>query len=235
MATTRSGNNSGLFLTFEGPDGGGKTTQAALLESALVARGVATVRTREPGGDRVGERVREMLLSNTKGGDTLTAQAELLLFAAARAQNVASVVRPALASGSVVISDRFVDSTVAYQGHGRGLSLAFIDELNRFATNGLFPDRTFLLDLPPRQAIARHAVEKRNRLDNEPGEFHERVRVGFLALAQENPERFVVLDGAQNVALVARAIQTHVFALLGLPPESAPVAGNDARVAALSD
>ena len=200
----------GLFITFEGPDGGGKTTQAALLESALIHRGYSVVRTREPGGDSVGERVRELLLYSD-----MTAQAELLLFAAARAQNVASVIRPALAAGQIVLCDRFVDSTVAYQGYGRSLSLEFIAALNHFATDGLLPDRTFLMDLPPDAAIARHAVEKRNRLDNAGSEFHNRVRDGFQTLAAAEPERFVIFDASQPIEAVATAVLKQILPLLG--------------------
>jgi thymidylate kinase len=207
----------GWFFTFEGPEGAGKTTQMARVEAALVARGFAVTRTREPGGDPVGERVRELLLRRTPetdgedGAAPLCAEAELLLFAAARAQNVRSVVLPALAAGHLVLCDRFTDSTIAYQGWGRGLPLETIRQVNAFATGGRAPDRTFLLDLPPAQGLARRAQDEMNRLDREELAFHERVRSGFLALAEAEPERFVVLDAS----LPEEAVATRLLAAVG--------------------
>ena len=202
----------GWFVTFEGPDGCGKTTQIGLLEAALTAGGHAVTRTREPGGDPVGERVRDLLLSAS--GNTLSAEAELLLFAAARVQNVCGVVRPALAAGHVVLCDRFTDSTVAYQGHGRGLPLDIIAAINAFATGGLVPDRTFLLDLPPAAGLARRSRGEWNRLDRESLAFHERVRAGFLETAAGAPERIVVLDAARPLDVVAHDILASVLVLI---------------------
>ena len=201
----------GVFLTFEGPEGAGKTTQIGLLADALRGRGYTVTRTREPGGDRVGERVRDLLLHGDVG-----LEAELLLFAAARAQNVQTVVQPALVRGEIVLCDRFTDSTLAYQGAGRGLPLDFLHRVNAFATGGLTPARTFLLDLPPAQGLARQGAGEQNRLDREDLAFHERVRAAFLALARAEPGRFVVINAALPVPDVARLLDEAVAPLL--PP-----------------
>ncbi len=206
---------SGLFLTFEGPDGGGKTTQITRLAERLTARGYTVTRTREPGGDRVGEKVRDLLLH----GD-VSPEAELLLFAAARAQNVEAVVRPALEAGHIVLCDRFTDSTVAYQGHGRGLSLDLIARLNIFATRGLTPDKTFLLDLPPMTGLSRQRASEQDRLDREALSFHERVRDGFLDAARAHPDRILVLDAALPVAEITQRLWTAVERLLPTRPET---------------
>lgn len=203
--------DKGLFLTFEGPEGSGKSTQIELLEAELRTRGRPVTRTREPGGDIVGERVRELLLR--EGADKMGVQAELLLFAAARAQNVADVIRPALAQGHVVLCDRFTDSTLAYQGHGRGLPIPFITQINEFATGGLVPDRTFLLDLPPQVGLARQSPDAQNRLDRESLDFHERVRAGFLVVAAREPGRIHVLDAARPAAVVFDDLLKAVLAL----------------------
>jgi dTMP kinase len=202
----------GLFLTFEGPEGAGKTTQIALLAEALERAGQRVTRTREPGGDAVGERVREIVLSGASG--SVTPAAELFLMAAARAQNVAAVVRPALERGDVVLCDRFTDSTLAYQGYGRGLPAQALAPVNRLATGGLQPDRTFLFDLPPAVGLARQSAEKQDRLDREGLGFHERVRAGFLAIAAEEPERVVVFDATLPVHELASALLAAVLPLL---------------------
>lgn len=204
--------NRGRFITFEGPDGAGKTTQIALLEAALRARGHAVARTREPGGDPVGERVRDLLLQRDVA--PVAPEAELLLFGAARAQNVRSVVRAALAAGQVVLCDRFTDSTLAYQGHGRGLPLDLIRRVNAFAAGGLVPDRTFLLDLPPAEGLARQAEAQQNRLDRESLVFHERVRRGFLEAAAAEPGRIVRLDATQTADALAEQILADVLVLV---------------------
>jgi len=192
----------GVFLTFEGPDGAGKTTQLGLLEQALTGRGYAVVRTREPGGDAVGEQVRRMLLDR----EAMTPEAEFLLFAASRAQNVAEVIVPALEAGKIVLCDRFTDSSLAYQGYGRGLSRELIRAANAFATRGLTPDKTFLLDVPVQIGKARRAAGETNRLDREAEAFHARVREGYLAVAAAEPERIVTLDGTQPVDVVYTAL-----------------------------
>jgi len=185
-----------MFITFEGPDGGGKTTQIARLQASLEARGVPVLRTREPGGDFVGERVRDVLL-HAPADQPLTPEAELFLFAAARAQNVAHVVRPALRAGKIVLCDRYTDSTIAYQGFGRRWPLEVVRQVNAIATGGLAPDRTFLLDLPPEVGLSRQDEGDKDRLDRESLEFHGRVRAGFLAAAQAEPARIVILDATR--------------------------------------
>jgi dTMP kinase len=202
---------AGLFLTLEGPEGAGKTTQLTRLLLWLEAQGYAVVRTREPGGDAVGERVRELLLSTQ-----MTPEAELLLFAAARAQNVAEVVRPALEAEKLVLCDRYTDSSLAYQGFARGLSLDAIRAINAFATRGLTPTRTFLFDLPAEIGLARRHRDTggTNRLDHESLAFHQKVREGFRALAAAEPGRWVVIDAAQSEDVVAEALQAAVEPLL---------------------
>ena len=200
----------GIFFTFEGPDGAGKTTQIGRLERALAERGYETLRTREPGGDFVGEQVRQLLLDRS----AMTSEAEFLLFAASRAQNVAQVVRPALEAGRIVLCDRFTDSSLAYQGFARGLPVAFIRAANAFATRGLAPHKTFLLDVPVEIGKARRSVGETNRLDREAEAFHQRVRDGYLAVAAEEPERFVILDGTQSEDAVFAQLWAAVQALL---------------------
>ncbi len=202
---------AGLFLTLEGPEGAGKTTQLARLLLRLEAAGHSVVRTREPGGDAVGERVRELLLSTQ-----MTSEAELLLFAAARAQNVAEVVRPALEAGKIVLCDRYTDSSLAYQGYARGLSLEAIRAINHFATRDLVPARTLLLDLPAEEGLARRHQDAgtANRLDHESLNFHQKVRTGFQELAAAEPERWVVIDAAQSEDVVAEALWAAVEPLL---------------------
>ena len=203
----------GVFLTFEGGEGAGKTTQIARLADALMERGGAVTRTREPGGDPFGEKMRAVLLDRDAAP---VAAAELLLFAAARAQNVQTVIRPALDAGHVVLCDRFTDSTLAYQGAGRGLPREMIRAVNTVATGGLVPHRTFLLDVSPATGLARQSPDAQDRLDREALAFHERVRAGFLALAGAEPERFVVLNAAQSPdALFAELLA----AVLGVLPQ----------------
>lgn len=190
---------TGILITLEGPDGAGKTTQANLLQHRLELLGYTVVRTREPGGDSVGEKVRAMLLH-----DKMTPEAEFLLFAASRAQNVADVIEPALAAGSVVLCDRFIDSSIAYQGYGRGLSVDFIRAANVFATKGRMPDCTLLLDVPVEVGKARReGGGDVNRLDMEASSFHARVRDGYLAAAAENPERIKLINAECDVETLA--------------------------------
>ncbi|NLA64529.1 MAG: dTMP kinase [Leucobacter sp.] len=187
----------GLFVTFEGGDGAGKSTQADLLATWLEAQGYEVVRTRDPGGTPLGSAVRALLLH----GDHVDQRAEALLYAADRAQNLAEVVRPALARGAVVVQDRYIDSSLAYQGAGRPLPSSEIRELNEWATEGLWPQLTVLLDVSPDLAARRRASagQQADRLEREAAEFHHRVREGFLALAAAEPDRFLVLDAAQEV------------------------------------
>lgn len=206
--------NRGVFLTFEGPEGAGKTTQIARLEDELSGRGFRVTRTREPGGDPFGERVRGLLLDRDASPVPI---AELLLFAAARAQNVDTVIRPALAQGYVVLCDRFTDSTLAYQGHGRGLLEIAIRAVNGVATQGVQPAKTFLLDLPPAVGLARQMPEAQDRMDRETESFHERVRAGFLTAAAAEPGRFVVLDATQSPDVLFAQLLRAVLPLLPQP------------------
>ncbi len=204
----------GLWVTFEGGDGVGKTTQAALLGEWLAGRGRTVVRTREPGGTEVGVLVRDIVLHHR--GD-VAPRAEALLYAADRAHHVETLVRPALARGEAVIQDRYLDSSVAYQGAGRVLDADEIRDLSLWATGGILPDVTVLLDLEPRAARARLDADDKpfDRLEAEREEFHARVRAAFLALAAVEPERFLVLDAALPADELAARIRARVEPLLG--------------------
>ena len=193
-----------MFITFEGVDGSGKSTQAELLRDALAAEGREVVLTREPGGTEIGERVRELVLD----GPAMTAWAEAALFAAARAELVATVIRPALARGASVISDRYIDSSLAYQGIARGVGVEPVLELNLHAVQGLLPDRTVLLLVEPELA-ARRAVLK-DRLEREGAAFHERVAAAYRELAHLYPERIVAFDGARDPGVLAREIHERI-------------------------
>ena len=203
----------GVFVTLEGGDGSGKTTQAEALERWLVERGRTVVRTREPGGTDVGVEVREIVLHHR--GD-ITPRAEALLYAADRAHHIATLVRPALERGDVVIQDRYIDSSVAYQGAGRVLDPGEVRALSEWATEGLAPDLTVLLDLDPATARGRldEARTRYDRLEAEAAEFHDRVRQAYLGLAAAEPERFVVVDATLPVDEIAAAIRERVDALL---------------------
>jgi len=199
----------GWFITLEGIEGSGKTTQAARLADALRARGSEVITTREPGGTRAGELIRAIFLDSRIA---LEATAELLLVLADRAQHVREKVRPALEAGQIVISDRYADSTVAYQGYGRGLDLKLVDDLNRLAGGGIIPDLTLVLDCPPElglersQARMQGAVYIRDRFEGERIDFHRRVREGFRAIARGEPARAVLLDAAQAPGEISSAI-----------------------------
>jgi dTMP kinase len=181
-----------MFISFEGLDGSGKTTQATMLADALELEGREVVRVREPGGTPTGERIRELLLDPSA---TIAAPAEALLYAAARAQLVAEVIAPALARGSVVIADRFIDSSLAYQGTARGLGVDRILAVNQLATGGLMPDRTLLLQLPVALASERRGRAP-DRIEAESAGFHRAVADGFAAAAARFPERIRVVDGS---------------------------------------
>ena len=203
----------GLFVTLEGGDGSGKTTQAEVLEGWLGQQGRTVVRTREPGGTEVGVEVREIVLHHR--GD-IAPRAEALLYAADRAHHVATVVRPALGRGDVVIQDRYIDSSVAYQGAGRVLDPGEVRSLSAWATEGLVPDLTVLLDLDPVVARGRldGARTRYDRLEAEASEFHGRVRQAYLELAAAEPDRFVVVDATLPVDEIAALIRERVAALL---------------------
>jgi len=199
----------GLFLTLEGGDGAGKTTQSALLEEWLVADGAEVVRTREPGGTEVGLLIRDIVLHHP---GEIAARAEALLYAADRAHHIETVVRPAIERGDVVIQDRYLDSSVAYQGAGRILGREEVRELSLWATGGLLPDLTVLLDLDPRIARGRLDADDKpfDRLESEQDEFHTRVRAEFLAIAAAEPDRFLVLDAARPAPELAAVIRARV-------------------------
>jgi dTMP kinase len=217
----QGGTARGLFITFEGGDGVGKTTQAALLDEWLAARGRTVVRTREPGGTEVGVLIRDIVLHHR---GEVAARAEALLYAADRAHHVETVVKPALERGEVVIQDRYLDSSVAYQGAGRVLGRDEVRELSLWATGGLLPDLTVLLDLDHDAARDRLDADDKpfDRLESEQAAFHSRVRHEFLALATAEPERFLVLDASRSPADLATDIQGRVQALLaGAAPTGA--------------
>jgi dTMP kinase len=199
----------GWFIAFEGVEGAGKTTQLDRLRSELEARGHQVVATREPGGTPVGERIRAILLDPVAA--ELEPRAEALLFAAARAQLVEQVVRPALDRGAVVLCDRYLDSSLAYQGEARGLGRERIEQVNQWATGGLLPHLVVLLDLDPTAGLAR-AGGQRDRIEGQELEFHLAVSRGFRALAAEHPERYLVVDAALPAEQVARQVLAGVLA-----------------------
>jgi dTMP kinase len=199
----------GLFVTFEGGERTGKSTQIEALAARLRSTDRTVVTGREPGGTELGERLRETLFA----GDSPAPQAELLIFAAARAQLVQELIRPALDRGEVVLCDRFADSTVAYQQFGRGLNAALVASVNAAATSGLVPDLTVLLDMPPDEARQR-GDEETDYMEREDAAFHERVREGFLALAGAEPDRWATLDARLPIEELTDLIFEHLAALL---------------------
>lgn len=209
----------GLFITFEGGEGTGKTTQIALLAQHLRSRGYEVVVTREPGGTTLGEEIRRHLVCTL--ADPPIPEAELLLYEADRAQHVGKIIRPAIEKGAVVLCDRYADATVAYQGHGRGLDLELIRTLNRAATGGLKPDRTILLDLDPgsgvSRAITRHSddgPEPETRFENEEMEFHLKVRKGYALIAAGEPERVRRVEASgtvEEISLLVREALKDLF------------------------
>ncbi|WP_409047382.1 dTMP kinase [Microbacterium sp. HA-8] len=203
----------GVWITLEGGDGAGKTTQAGLLETWLRERGREVVRTREPGGTEVGTLVRDIVLHHR---GEVAPRAEALLYAADRAQHVATLVRPALERGAVVVQDRYLDSSVAYQGAGRVLDAGEIRDLSLWATEGALPHLTVLLDLDPSAARARLDADDKpfDRLEAEREDFHARVRAAFLQLAAAEPDRFLVLDATAPAADLAAAVCARVQPLL---------------------
>jgi dTMP kinase len=209
---------AGLFITFEGGEGAGKTSQLQALRSHLRAVGRDVVETRDPGGTPIGKQIRSLLLDPATGG--IAAVTELFLYEASRAQLVHEVIRPALAAGRIVLCDRFTDSTVAYQGYGRGLDLDLIARLNALAADGLSPDLTFLLDLEPEVGLTRAAQrgtprpEQHDRIEGEILGFHQRVRAGYRAIAAAEPDRVILLDAARGMAEIEGLIRRQVEARL---------------------
>ncbi len=210
----------GVFITFEGIEGSGKSTQIILLANHLAETGRAVTLTREPGGTDIGDQVRKILLD--PANRALAPTAELLLYAAARAQHLEELVRPELESGKNVLCDRFSDATLAYQGSGRGLDEAMIRALDRMATGGLKPDLTILLDIEAAAGLARargrnrtRGLETEARFENEELAFHERVRRGYLALARSEPGRFRVIDAARTPDEIQNSIRNIVAGCIG--------------------
>jgi len=198
-----------MFVTFEGVDWSGKSTQARMLAGWLEDQGRSVLSTREPGGTPVAERVRELVLH----GDEMSPWAEAALYAAARAENVAAVIRPALARGADVVCDRYLDSSVAYQGAGRGLGEEPVRELSLLVTGGLLPDRTFVVALDPDEARLRAGADH-DRIERAGDDFMRRVADAYVALAEAEPERIVVVDGDRPKSEIAEEIREHVRSLL---------------------
>ena len=200
---------SGFFVTFEGIEGCGKSTQAKLLHERLEAEGYAALVTREPGGTPLAEQIREIVLDPAT--ENLDLVAELFLFEAARAQHVAERVRPALADGVIVICDRYTDSTTAYQGGGRSMNIGLVEELHHRATGGLEPDVTFLLEVPLDEGLKRASARNpADRMEQEAPEFHDRVRRTFEMIADRDSQRVVRVDGMQPIEAISEEIWGHV-------------------------
>jgi dTMP kinase len=209
--------DGGWFVTFEGPEGSGKTIQAARIRDLAEAAGLPVVLTREPGGTAVGELIRNILMAAGQDAVALGPRTDALLFNAARAQHVDDVIRPALARGALVICARYADSTIAYQGYGSGLPLPALRELERLATDGLRPDLTILLDLPVEVGLARKAGDEQQRFEAGMDlAYHRRVRDGFRMMAADEPDRFVVVDAGVGVADVFDQTRLAISRLPGL-------------------
>ena len=207
-----------LFITFEGIEGCGKTTQIGLLTSYLQGIQRPFLLTREPGGTEVGERIRQILLSSENAG--IEPMAELFLYAAARVQHYRQVISPALHERNIVLCDRFADATLAYQGYGRGLDLAWIEKIHSRTVENIKPDLTFLLDVPVEEGLRRALkrmekhTEKEDRFEREALDFHQRVRDGYLALARREPQRIIVLDGMKDEGTIHHGIVSHLSSRL---------------------
>jgi dTMP kinase len=213
------------FITFEGIEGCGKTTQIRMAGAFLKAQGVPIIITEEPGGTPLGKRIREILLN--RGTCSISPDTELLLFAAARSQHSQDVILPAFKQGKMVLCDRFFDATLAYQGFGRGLDISFIHRLHDFSAAGLKPALTILLDLPVEQGLGRamhriaqsegRGLDLEDRFEREDREFHRKIRAGYLALAEEEPERFRVVDASREAGSVHEDICEHLREFLKRP------------------
>ncbi len=203
---------NGILISFEGSEGSGKSTQIARLAQRLQDMGREVISTREPGGTEIGEQIRNIIVHNSKG-DEMCAETELLLFAAARAQLVRQTIVPALLAGTTVLSDRFLDSTTVYQGIARNLALGPVNQINRFAVGDVMPDLTIVIDVPTDVSLARirqRASDLPDRMERENIDFYEKVRVGYLVLAKNMPERIVVIDGTLKQEAIEAQIWTAV-------------------------
>ena len=194
---------NGIFITFEGPDASGKTTQIRLLQEVLEKENMEPLLTREPGGTPISEKIREILLDRDSAD--MSSITEMLLYAAARAQHVEQIIKPALEAGRVVICNRFTDSSIAYQGFGRGLG-SIVSEINQIATAGLQPDLTFLLITTPEHMRQRISAGREDRLEAEKDDFHRRVLEGFLELGEKEPKRIISIDGSQSIETISGII-----------------------------
>jgi dTMP kinase len=201
-----------LFITFEGAEGCGKSTQARALWQRLVRRGIPAVLTHEPGGTALGNRLRYVLKKRLQ--DKISPLGELFLFAACRVQIVNEVIRPGLEQGKVVICDRFSDSTTAYQGYGRGVNLETVEEINELATAGIKPHLTILLDIPADKGLNRKTARANDRFEAESIAFHRKVRDGYLTLAVEEPDRWLVIDGTLPRAEIGKIVWDRVNSIL---------------------
>ena len=207
----------GLFVVFEGVEGSGKTTQSRALKRRLTREGYQATLLQEPGGTPTGERIRRWLL---KGDRHISPMAELFLFSAARAPLVESVIRPALDRDEVVVCDRYIYSTVAYQGYGRGLALDTVRQINLMATGGLLPELVILLDLAPDDGLHRIAERPLDRIEQEQSGFHRRVRQGYLEMAQQDPQRWLVLDSSQSKASISDLVWMRLSKMLRVGQDS---------------
>ncbi len=205
----------GILISLEGVEGSGKSTQLDLLTDDLKAMGRKVLKVREPGGTELGERVRTLLLE--KGGANISPLAELFLYFSSRAQLVEEVLRPALDAGFVILCDRYMDATVAYQGYGRGLDVGLIEQTNRFLVGDALPDLTFLLDLEADAGLSRISGRGRDRLEAEGLAFHERVRKGYLKVAARNSRRIKIIPANRGILEIAAEIRGYVTALLAAP------------------
>ena len=204
---------NGKFITFEGSEGSGKSTQAALVLDYLKLKNKPVVLLREPGGVKISEAIRKLLLdvANTGMGN----ECETLLYMAARAQMIKEVLLPQLTSGKIILCDRFLDSTIAYQGYGNGIDVKTIEQLGCFVTGGLTPDLTILFDIEPTQGLAR-TNSKKDRIESRPLEYHHRVREGYLALSQQYPQRIKVIKVDASQEEIFKRVKVHIDALLDL-------------------
>ncbi len=211
----------GLFITFEGIEGCGKTTQLQMAGDFLASHSIPLISTAEPGGTPLGRTIRDILLN--RGPYVLSTGAELLLFCAARSQHIEEVIAPALSEGKVVLCDRFSDATLVYQGYGRGLNVEFIKAVNEFAIRGVKPDRTLLFDLPVEEGLARafdriarqQEASPEDRFEREEKAFHQRVREGYLQLAHQEPQRFRVINASQDIPAIHRDVCRHLETMIG--------------------
>lgn len=207
----------GKLISFEGSEGSGKSTQISLLAARFQKDGREVITTREPGGTEIGEQIRNIIVHNSKG-DEMCAETELLLFSASRAQVVREVIAPALSRGTIVLSDRFLDSSTVYQGIGRNLAADPVAQINRFAVGNVMPDITLVMDVPTEvglERIRQRASDLPDRMERENIDFYEKVREGYLVLAKGMADRFVVIDGTQSQDVIAKKIWAAVKERLG--------------------